>query len=74
MRRTLWLASFACLGGLALLAALVINTWSSADPGREDKPVVAASRTAPQLPIRPRRDGHLWCYVWKIVATVPLRG
>jgi hypothetical protein len=50
MRRTLGLASFACLGGLALLAALMSNTWSSADPGRDDKPA-AASRSAPQLPI-----------------------
>src|SRR6202158_5869619 len=50
MRRTLWLASSACLGGLALLAALLISTWSSADPGRDDKPG-AASRSAPQLPI-----------------------
>jgi hypothetical protein len=51
MRRTFWLASFACLSSLALLAALLVNTWSSADPGKEDKAIAAASRSAPQLPI-----------------------
>jgi hypothetical protein len=51
MRRTFWLASFACLSCLALLVALLINTWSSAGPGKDDQAVAATSRSAPQLPI-----------------------
>jgi hypothetical protein len=52
MRRTFWLASFAGAAGLAMLSALVLAAWTSADPVKEDKPLAAAaSRSAPLLPI-----------------------
>ncbi|HEY1860690.1 MAG TPA: DUF4139 domain-containing protein, partial [Gemmataceae bacterium] len=51
MRRTFWLASFAGAAGLALLAALVISTWSSAGPGKSDPPIAATASRAAQLPI-----------------------
>jgi hypothetical protein len=46
----LWLATFAGAAGLAVLTALVISTWSSAGPDKNEPPAAAASRSA-QLPI-----------------------
>jgi hypothetical protein len=53
MRRTIWLASFAGVAGLALLTALIIAAFTPADPGKTDPPKVdvAASRSTTQLPI-----------------------
>jgi hypothetical protein len=52
MRRTLWLASFAGAAGLAVLTALIVSSWTSAEPGKSDPPApAAASRTVPQLPV-----------------------
>jgi len=53
MRRTIWLASFAGVAGSALLTALVIAAFTSAEPGKTDPPKVevAASRSTTQLPI-----------------------
>jgi hypothetical protein len=52
MRRTLWLASFAGAAGLAVLTALMVSSWTSADPAKSDAPApAAASRTVPQLPV-----------------------
>jgi hypothetical protein len=53
MRRTIWLASFAGVAGSALLTALVIVAFTSAEPGKTDPPKVdvAASRSTTQLPI-----------------------
>jgi len=52
MRRTLWLASFAGAAGLAVLTALIVSSWTSAEPGKSDAPApAAASRTVPQLPV-----------------------
>jgi hypothetical protein len=53
MRRTIWLASFAGVAGLAVLTALMIAAFTPADPGKSDPPKVevAASRSTTQLPI-----------------------
>jgi len=53
MRRTIWLASFAGVAGSALLTALLVAAFTSAEPGKTDPPKVevAASRSTTQLPI-----------------------
>jgi len=52
MRRTLWLASFAGAASLAMLTALILTAWTSADPVKDEKPpAAAASRSGPLLPI-----------------------